>query len=371
MTIFGATQMWSVDVSGTSSQDGSTVRKTFRTGYQVRHSADAKSDEIEAGCGVAPRETYPGYPSVFCTDRNISKRGLNMSTVMVDYEGEVTLSGDDPANQFPDIRYRSASKLEETDEDAYGIPLTTTAGEPVYGLRADVIDMQLEVKRNYTAINGRLTRQYLHSTNSDNFQVFDDIWQPGEAAMTSFEASPVYNDDGSVKFFTVRTVIELREPYRTTSARAWWHRYRNEGLYARFDTQVSFSGGGGSLAAGYPIANNSGAITEVVMTCRGRNYTTPPTITFTSEDGGSGASATANLGTNEFEGEVVSVTVNSGGTGYKTGVQRIVDDNKEPITKPVLLAADGTKLENAGQAFWVERPRKLFYLPYNDLGLFT
>lgn len=49
-------------------------------------------------------------------------------------------------------------------------------------------------------------------------------------------------------------------------------------------------------------------------------------------------------------------------------IVRAVDDNKEPVTRPVLLAEDGTREENSENAHWLEF--KVFgELPYNALGL--
>lgn len=373
MTVLSATPMWSRSTSGTESRDGKTVTKTFRSVYQVEHTADTPDDEIEDGCGVLVRDAYSvNYPSVFCTSRAISQRGLTLSYVDVQYSGEVNLGGEEPENQSPDIEYRPLKQEAEIDEDAYGIPICTTAGEPVKGVRKTIADKVLRVTRNYVAFNGTLALQYMDSVNSDYFVVLGDTWAPGQAALTDYSVKPVFGNDGeTVSYFKVTAEVTLRLPYRTIPARAWWARYRNEGMYARFSTKVKFSGGGGSGAAGYALASGGGSVTAIVVTSRGQNYTSPPSVTITSEDGGSGATATATVGTGDFEGQVVSVSVGSGGTGYKSGVQRIVDANKEPVTKPVLLAADGTRLENTDEAFWIERPVKQYRLSYTALGLLS
>ena len=59
---------------------------------------------------------------------------------------------------------------------------------------------------------------------------------------------------------------------------------------------VTFTGGGGSGAAGYAVINGSKKVDSVVMTNNGSGYSTPPTVTFTG-GGGSGATGTAILGT--------------------------------------------------------------------------
>ncbi len=49
-------------------------------------------------------------------------------------------------------------------------------------------------------------------------------------------------------------------------------------------------------------------------------------------------------------------------------IVRAVDDNKEPVTRPVLLRSDGTRETNAAAAHWLEF-KKYQALPYSILGL--
>lgn len=49
-------------------------------------------------------------------------------------------------------------------------------------------------------------------------------------------------------------------------------------------------------------------------------------------------------------------------------IKRAVDDNKDPVTKPVLLKSDGTRETVAANAHWLEWKR-FAPLPYNALGL--
>lgn len=370
MTISSVTRMWSRETSREESQDGRTFSVSYEDAYQVVHDVTATQDEIRHAPGVpVVRDLYPGTLFVFCTEVQVEKVGPILSIVSVRYAGEVGPDGgnDSPSNSTPRIRYYAKPSEEPTDTDAYGFPLTNVNGDPVFGLTAPVVDMVLEVERNYAAFSGSLALQYMQSTNSDNFNVLGDTWSPGQAAMTAFNVVPVYQQD-VISYFTVSSTIELRQPYNTVPARAWWHRYRNEGLYERAGVTVEFSSGGGQVGAtAYAVTNSSGAITKIVVTNRGRGYFTPPTVTITG-DGGSGASATAAV---NASGEVTSVTVSSGGTGYKSKLIRAVDENKQPVTQPVLLKANGEREPDAGAAVFCERPKKLFSLPYTALGLLS
>lgn len=373
MTISSVTPMWSRESTSEQSSDGRTFRRTYRAAYQVVHSADATLDEIRtasAGGTSVPRvrDTFPGYANVFCTRVGDVEHGLTMSIVPVEYEGEVNLDGDSPESQPPEIEYYSTETTEEADRDGYGVPLTNTVGDPVTGLQGTIKDMVLSVRRNYLSINGPLANQYLNSTNSDSLVVFGDVWSPGQAHLQRYRAKPVFDAFGNVSYYQVNAEVHLRYPVNTVASRAWWYRYRNEGKRARYATRVTFSGGGGSRAAGYAIASG-GSITKVVLTSYGAGYTSEPTIAFASDTGGTGATATASLGTGPLAGEVFDVTITNGGSGYKSGIQPAVDRNKEPVTEPVLLAADGSIEEDSQTAFFVERPRFPLSLPYNALGL--
>jgi phage tail sheath protein FI len=69
------------------------------------------------------------------------------------------------------------------------------------------------------------------------------------------------------------------------------------------------------LAPGFTHERRTGAISGVTVTAQGTGYTSAPTVGF-SGGGGSGAAATAVLGTGANAGKVVSITVTNPGTGY-------------------------------------------------------
>ena len=374
MTISSVEQMWSRTGTTDSSPDGRSYSLTYSAAYQVVHSADATEDEIRnASDGTnsipAIRSQRTGVPGVFVTSRNVQAVSPIMSIVTVNWEGSTGgTNGESPENQPPEIEYRSIEAVEETDRDAYGFPLTNTVGDPVSGLQGTIQDMSLQVRRNFLAVNGNLAMQYLNSVNSDVYPVLGTAWQPGQAHLRSYSAKPVFDANGNVSYFLVSAEVVFRYPVNTVNARAWWYRYRNEGLRKRYSTKVTFSGGGGTGASGYAVASG-GAVTAVVVTNRGRDYTSAPTVSFSSDSGGAGATGTAVLGTGSFAQQVVSVTIGAGGTGYKSGILPILDANKEPVSSPVLLTAAGDIELNADNAFYCERPRFPLALPYQSLGL--
>lgn len=102
---------------------------------------------------------------------------------------------------------------------------------------------------------------------------------------------------------------------------------------------LSFSGGGGSGAAGYCVATN-GIIESgsVVITSNGSNYTSAPTVTITpssfiSPIRGSGATFTATVSSNQ----VASVAVNNGGSGYSSPIfVKAFSDIYDNLTCPMM-----------------------------------
>lgn len=371
MTINSVTEMWSRATGTESSDDGRVFNASYASAYQVEHSADSTVDEIKGATGIPNiNDTYKTYPFVYCTSKGpVERIGPVYSIVPVQWEGQISLNSDDPTIAPPDYQYDAVVSSAEIDEDADGIPICNTIGEPATGITKPIADMSLTVKRAYLAVNGSLALQYLDSVNVDNFNVFGDVWAPGQAAMSQYRIQPVINAQTfQPDYFMVTCKIDLRQPYNTVAARAHFARYRNEGMYERYGTTVTFSGGGGSGAAGYAIAS-SGAVTDVIVTSRGQGYSSAPSVSFSSTTGGTGATATASLGTGDHADEVVSVSVGAGGSGYKSGIERATDANKEPVTRPVLLAANGRRLEDTDEAFWVERRVKQYWLNYTSLGL--
>lgn len=69
------------------------------------------------------------------------------------------------------------------------------------------------------------------------------------------------------------------------------------------------------LAPGFTDTRRAGAVSAVSVTAQGTGYSTAPAVGF-SGGGGSGAAATAVLGTGLNAGKVVSITITNPGTGY-------------------------------------------------------
>ena len=134
----------------------------------------------------------------------------------------------------------------------------------------------------------------------------------------------------------------------------------------RVGATVTIADAESKKAYAYPVVNSSGVITSIVVSSRGSGYASAPSVTINANGtGGTGASATATVNSN---GQVTGIAVGAGGTGYYSKLVHAVDDDKQPVSKPVLLKADGTRETNAENAVWIEEPDRE-PLPYSVLGL--
>lgn len=365
MTIVSVGKMWSRDGGSASYFDRRTTQ-TIREGWQVVSSADATIEEVQFATGL-PRikDLYAGTNWIFCRTVTPQRVGPIYWMVDVEYSGEIGPSGvdDSPINNLPEIEWGDVEAEEAVDQDDYGYPITNAIGDPVDGITARIADQTVTIRRNYLIFSPYLTRLYRRSVNSDYFL----DWPPGTAKLVRFNARNVL--DTTFGYWEVTATIQFREPFNTVAAHAWWKRYRNEGLYCRSPGSLiaRVNGGGGSGTVLSPVVDrDTGGISAIAIISRGYGYSSAPSVFVESTISGSGATATATL---NAAGEVSAITVTSPGSDYPRKIIRTVDDNKEPSTRPQLLAADGTQLFNTEEAVWIERPIGVTPLPYNSLGL--
>ncbi len=154
--------------------------------------------------------------------------------------------------------------------------------------------------------------------NNSTFDLYKvDSVKPFEGILTSINSSNQGNNYTSVPAVSIasNTATATATISRSIASVTVNNRGNN------YDTAplVSFSGGGGSGAAATAnlgTGGNSKKVVSVTVTNGGSGYTSAPTITFTPTPptyNGSGATATANLG---GSGSVTAINVTAGGTGY-------------------------------------------------------
>lgn len=365
MSVTSVIESWSRRNAGYQSPDGRTLSFSATTAYQVEHDASDSEDTILLASGIPRvRDTFTGKPGVYCTDVKRDPIGPNFSIVTAQWLGQRgSTETEAPENQLPTWQWTNTTTTEPVDVDADGLVLCNANGELKEGFTKEISDFTLTVNRNFAAINTYTLANYLDSTSSDPYGSPDSIWPAGSATLRRFTAD--IQREGVAAYYAVTAQIDFRIPYNTVFARAWWYRYRNDGFNERVGTTITFTGGGGSGAAAYAVTSG-GAITDIVVTARGRDYTSAPTVVITSSTGGSGASGTATVS----NGRVTAVSVGAGGTGYRSKLIRAVDANGDPESRPVCLKSNGAREYSASNAIWIERKKKTYSLPYSGLGLF-
>jgi parallel beta-helix repeat protein len=144
--------------------------------------------------------------------------------------------------------------------------------------------------------------------NDDNI----DLSNPANIASASTLIIPDTGDafrvTGSVGITNIRTYSDNAYQGRVR------HVYISNGGTGYSPTSpptVSFTGGGGSGAAGTALVSNSGAVIGVQMTTFGSGYTSAPSVSF-SGGGGSGAAGTALTGCDNFTRRVITLLFDSG-----------------------------------------------------------
>ena len=117
--------------------------------------------------------------------------------------------------------------------------------------------------------------------------------------------------------------------------------YTNNLLTVRLDT----------IGARNAVAVKSGSVTSVAITNNGTNYQAP-TIQFSMPDidGGQRATGTANLGTGDDAGKIMSITITNPGSGYTSAplitVSDTVGSSGAGFTSTVTITVGGIKVNN-------------------------
>ena len=225
-----ATKMWSRDGFSIKSDRG--LRKTAEiiNGYQITVPATYTEEQVSDVQGV-PRigDSLPNLSDMRVKSRSFTRSSPILWIGIIRYEG----TNVDPVGEPPDIEWTDTQSQEDIDEDWNGNATVTANKEPIEGIKMDIADTVLSVKRSFRSFNPYLTHQYRHSVNSDLFLDYP----PGMARLVGYSAKQAYdeNDNG---YWEVSARVQFRFPYRTTPHRAWWARVRHEGYYERVGQRI-------------------------------------------------------------------------------------------------------------------------------------
>jgi len=293
MGIVAVSYMWSKDTStATLSENNQKLTVTFQEAYQVVTTHDATYAQVYSaadpttGVRIPYRaESFPGFNYVYAKSVTPVRVSPILWMVTCDYEGEMGQTPiDSPLNKPTQISWSDTATMEELDQDFDGGPLVNANGEPIKGIKTELVDDVLTLKRNFLTFSPYVRGMYRKAVNSDTFAE----WPPGTAKVKQFDATNVTDDSLGVAYWQVTFKVQFRYPYNTTPAKAWYSRTLHQGFYER------------------------------------RTAATNPT--------------------------------------------RAIDlITKEPVVKPIMLAANGTRVTDPANAFFIEK--KLYdSLPFNALG---
>jgi hypothetical protein len=235
MSVGTALEIWSSE-SEASLTDGF---KTFEFSpirvFQFTCSADATDVELYGASGLpAGGSAHPGAPFVFAETARIRRISPILAECTVRYKGKTPANdqGGDPTSQNAYVESWSDVEVEEEiDVDFDGKPILTAALEPVVGIKAVFCDQVATIRRNIPlgSYNPYTAAVYRRSVNSDTFLG----WPPGTAKIMKLGVRSV-----NQSYYDMTAQVQFRIPYLTTSAKAWYSRWRHEGFYHYVDVVI-------------------------------------------------------------------------------------------------------------------------------------
>jgi len=239
MGIVAVSYMWSKDTSsGTLSENNQKLTVTFQEAYQVVATHDATYAEVYSaadpttGVRIPYRaESFPGFNFVYAKSVSPVRVSPILWMVTCNYEGEMGQTPiDSPLNKPTQISWSDTSTMEELDQDFDGGPLVNANGEPIKGIKTELVDDVLTLKRNFLNFSPYVRGQYRRAVNSDTFAE----WPPGTAKVKQFDASNVIDDSLGVAYWQVTLKVQFRYPYNTTPLKAWYSRTLHQGYNERY-----------------------------------------------------------------------------------------------------------------------------------------
>lgn len=223
------TRMWSAYASNLTRSEKKRIRK-ITEGWQIVHAATDDKLDIESAAGLPViGELYPGRQFIFCESLDFKPVSPILTIATANYAGEIGPAGeqDSPLNKPPEISWSDVETDEPTDEDFNGQPIVNVNGEPIEGVTVKLADNVVTIKRNFLTFNPYATAAYRHSVSSDTFLGYP----AGTARLIRYNARQLYLADDS--YWEVTASIQFRLGIRTTDAKAWYKRVRNEGYYEK------------------------------------------------------------------------------------------------------------------------------------------
>jgi len=226
MTVQNVTKMWSKTGGSLSSAKLTSLDQVWAVteGYQVLCEASDSVDAIVAATGI-PLIGSQHPTGIDAYVERVDPQAISpiFWVVTVSYRGI-------PDDAGVKVQWTDSQTTEPIDRDINGRAIMTVNLEPVDGLSMDVADQVCVITRRFLTIDTAGIAMYRRATNSDTFLG----WPPGTARLVGFSADNEFLYGAPNERWTVTARLQFREPYaNTTSAQAWYKRWRHEGLYIK------------------------------------------------------------------------------------------------------------------------------------------
>jgi hypothetical protein len=176
------------------------------------------------------KSRHPYFPYLFCDSRDVQRQGPRHFVVTCTFKSapyKDVPSG--PLNEPTQISYFTIGTDGACEEDINGKPITTKCGELIYGVTRTFSDLGIRLSKNFASFDPPSFYLFINTVNSDTFLGFP----PGTLWVASISADEQFFED--VPYWKVQVEIHARKPYRTSTERAWWVRYRHQGYRAFYD----------------------------------------------------------------------------------------------------------------------------------------
>ena len=278
MSIVAVSLMWSKNTSNaTLTENNQKLSVSFQEAYQVVTTPTATYVQVytasdpTTGVRIPSRaQPFPGFNFVYAKTVSPAQVSPIMWVVTCSYEGEMGQTPtDSPLNKPTQISWSDSATMEELDQDFDGAPLVNANGEPIKGIKVELVDDVVTLKRNFLTFSPYVRGLYRKAVNSDTF--FD--WPAGTAKVKQFDAANVIDDTLGIAYWQVTFKAQFRYPYNTTSAKAWWSRTLHQGYTERYAVN-------GPIFKAMVPGSKADATKPVMLDADGRQITNPAAAVF-------------------------------------------------------------------------------------------
>lgn len=231
--------MWSRHDGTVTAEGGRKYKATIREAYQVICDPEDTFRDVSNGPGVPLlNDLYPGSSQIRVVSRTPRQVSPIFWIIEITYEGSFGPLGisQSPLQERPTIKWGKIESDEPVDQDFNGSPIVTVNGEPIEGVTKKISDVTCTIQRNFAAISLPATYQYLHSVNSDTFLGF----APGVVRLTDWSAEEQFAEEIG-GYWRVTAGFQMRWPYNTTPAKAWWARVLNQGYQIKVGGEIQMA----------------------------------------------------------------------------------------------------------------------------------